>query len=73
MSSTNHGSIYGDGWFESVSWSQNDYFMAHVAEEPAISRLIFGQSASTSGQIGNGTLLVGPLKSTISEHHEGWA
>lgn len=59
VASTVHGSIYGDGWFEGVSWSQSEEFVAYVAEEPAISRPIFGQNASTSGQNSNGTLEAG--------------
>ncbi|KAG0553896.1 hypothetical protein KC19_12G047600 [Ceratodon purpureus] len=57
-----HGSIYGDGWFEGVSWSQNEEFVAYVAEEPALSRPIFGQNASTSGQNSNGALEAGNWK-----------
>lgn len=57
-----HGSIYGDGWFEGVSWSQNEEFVAYVAEEPAVSRPIFGQNGSTSGQNSNGTLEAGNWK-----------
>lgn len=62
VASTVHGSIYGDGWFEGVSWSQNEEFVAYVAEEPAVSRPIFGQTASTSCQNSSGALEAGNWK-----------
>lgn len=62
VASTVHGSIYGDGWFEGVSWSQNEEFVAYVAEEPAVSRPIFGQNASSSGQHSSGSLDAGNWK-----------
>lgn len=68
---TVHGSIYGDGWFEGVSWSQNEEFVAYVAEEPAISRPVFGQSASTSGQNSSGALEAGNWKGQ-GEWVEDW-
>uniref|UniRef100_A0ACD5W0I6 Uncharacterized protein n=1 Tax=Avena sativa TaxID=4498 RepID=A0ACD5W0I6_AVESA len=29
-----HGSLYTDGWFEGISWNQEETFIAYVAEEP---------------------------------------
>lgn len=39
-----HGSVYADGWFEGVSWSQDESYIAYVAEEPASNRPVFGKS-----------------------------
>lgn len=30
-----HGSIYTDGWFEGISWNDDENLIAYVAEEPA--------------------------------------
>jgi len=57
-----HGTIYADGWFEGVSWSQDEEFIAYVAEEPANSRPVFGQSASSSGQSSSDSLEAGTWK-----------
>ncbi|XP_024366929.1 acylamino-acid-releasing enzyme 1 isoform X1 [Physcomitrium patens] len=62
VASSVHGSVYGDGWFEGVSWSQNEESIAYVAEEPVVSRPVFGQSASTPGQNSNATLEAGNWK-----------
>ncbi|KAM3411538.1 hypothetical protein ACQJBY_003295 [Aegilops geniculata] len=29
-----HGSLYADGWFEGISWNQEETLIAYVAEEP---------------------------------------
>ncbi|CAM6034265.1 unnamed protein product [Sphagnum compactum] len=52
-----HGSIYADGWFEGVSWSQDESFIAYVAEEPANTRPVYGQSVSScAGQSSSDSL-----------------
>lgn len=49
--------------FEGVSWSQDEEFIAYVAEEPANSRPVFGQSASSSsGQSSSDSLEAGTWK-----------
>lgn len=43
-----HGSVYADGWFEGVSWSQDDLYVAYVAEEPVTDRPVFGKAPNSS-------------------------
>ncbi|EFJ32660.1 hypothetical protein SELMODRAFT_168303 [Selaginella moellendorffii] len=45
-----HGSVYTDGWFEGVSWSHDERFIAYVAEEPPVDRPVFGQAMGKDGQ-----------------------
>lgn len=42
--------------FEGVSWSEDEEYVAYVAEEPACPRPIFGQSASLAEQMSSDTL-----------------
>lgn len=42
--------------FEGVSWSEDEEYIAYVAEEPACPRPIFGQSASLAEQMSSDTL-----------------
>lgn len=42
--------------FEGVSWSEDEEYIAYVAEEPACPRPIFGQSASLVEQMSSDTL-----------------
>lgn len=61
-----HGSIYADGWFEGVSWSQDESFIAYVAEEPANTRPVYGQSVSScAGQSSSDSLESGDRKSVV--------
>ncbi|MCO5587770.1 hypothetical protein L7F22_041722 [Adiantum nelumboides] len=39
-----HGSVYADGWFEGVSWSHDESYVAYVAEESATSKPVFGKT-----------------------------
>ncbi|XP_060187651.1 acylamino-acid-releasing enzyme-like isoform X2 [Lycium barbarum] len=36
-----HGSVYSDGWFEGISWNNDETLIAYVAEEPAPSKPTF--------------------------------
>lgn len=45
-----HGSIYSDEWFQGVSWSEDEKYIAYVAEEPAKPRPMFGQSVVSLDQ-----------------------
>ncbi|XP_078436469.1 acylaminoacyl-peptidase-like protein isoform X2 [Wolffia australiana] len=38
---TIHGSVYVDGWFEGISWNQEEDMIAYVAEEPIKQRPTF--------------------------------
>ncbi|CAI5478324.1 unnamed protein product, partial [Closterium sp. Yama58-4] len=40
---TVHGGVYADGWFEGVSWNEDETCVAYVAEEPAPTKPVFGQ------------------------------
>ncbi|CAI5979169.1 unnamed protein product [Closterium sp. NIES-65] len=40
---TVHGGVYADGWFEGVSWNEDETCVAYVAEEPAPPKPVFGQ------------------------------
>lgn len=42
--------------FEGVSWSEDEEYIAYVAEEPACPRPIFGQSASLAEHMSTDTL-----------------
>ncbi|CAM0872107.1 unnamed protein product [Alopecurus aequalis] len=39
-----HGSLYTDGWFEGISWNQEETFIAYVAEEPTQPKPEFNDS-----------------------------
>ncbi|MCO5570642.1 hypothetical protein L7F22_024369 [Adiantum nelumboides] len=39
-----HGSVYAEGWFEGVSWSHDESYVAYVAEESATSKPVFGKT-----------------------------
>ncbi|KAH7388425.1 hypothetical protein KP509_16G074800 [Ceratopteris richardii] len=39
-----HGSIYTDGWFEGVSWSHDESYVAYVAEESTTGKPMFGKT-----------------------------
>ncbi|GKA42209.1 acylamino-acid-releasing enzyme-like protein isoform X1 [Tanacetum coccineum] len=39
-----HGSVYADGWFEGISWSSDESFIAYVAEEPALQKPTFNDT-----------------------------
>eukprot|EP00249_Psilotum_nudum_P023449 c28878_g1_i1 orf=28-2523(+) len=43
-----HGPVYTDGWFEGVSWSQDEAYIAYIAEEPAPARPTFGKTCLKS-------------------------
>ncbi|KAJ8531478.1 hypothetical protein K7X08_026912 [Anisodus acutangulus] len=46
-----HGSVYSDGWFEGISWNNDETLIAYVAEEPAPSKptfTTFGYKKETS-------------------------
>ncbi|OAE21003.1 hypothetical protein AXG93_2024s1160 [Marchantia polymorpha subsp. ruderalis] len=45
-----HGSLYADGWFEGVSWSNDEESIAYVAEEPSAPLPVYGQSLFATGQ-----------------------
>ncbi|KAG0579472.1 hypothetical protein M758_4G100500 [Ceratodon purpureus] len=45
-----HGSVYSDEWFQGVSWSENEDYIAYVAEEPAKPKPVFGQNFVSSNQ-----------------------
>ncbi|GJN20614.1 hypothetical protein PR202_gb08012 [Eleusine coracana subsp. coracana] len=36
-----HGSLYTDGWFEGISWNQEETFIAYIAEEPPQPKPVF--------------------------------
>ncbi|KAH7665719.1 acylaminoacyl-peptidase protein [Dioscorea alata] len=36
-----HGPLYTDGWFEGISWNQEETLIAYVAEEPAPPKPVF--------------------------------
>uniref|UniRef100_A0A7I4ALI2 Prolyl endopeptidase n=1 Tax=Physcomitrium patens TaxID=3218 RepID=A0A7I4ALI2_PHYPA len=44
-----HGSVYTDEWFQGASWSQDEDYIAYVAEEPAKPRPEFGQGFLGAG------------------------
>lgn len=71
VSSSVHGSIYGDGWFEGVSWSHHEEFISYVAEEPANSRPVYGPTASTSGTNHTGAPEAGNWKGQ-GDWYEDW-
>lgn len=49
--------------FEGVSWSQDESFIAYVAEEPANTRPVYGQSVSScAGQSSSDSLESGSWK-----------
>ncbi|KAI5063870.1 hypothetical protein GOP47_0020540 [Adiantum capillus-veneris] len=48
-----HGSIYVDGWFEGVSWSHDESYVAYVAEEPVIGKPVFGKALVSSSTQAN--------------------
>ncbi|CAI5509579.1 unnamed protein product [Closterium sp. Naga37s-1] len=43
VAATVHGGVYADGWFEGVSWNEDETCVAYVAEEPAPPKPVFGQ------------------------------
>nr|XP_010326709.1 acylamino-acid-releasing enzyme-like isoform X1 [Solanum lycopersicum] len=49
VSSSVHGSVYSDGWFEGISWNDDETFVAYVAEEPASSKPVFTNSGYKKG------------------------
>ncbi|KAM3326657.1 acylamino-acid-releasing enzyme isoform X1 [Capsicum chacoense] len=44
-----HGSVYSDGWFEGISWNDDETFIAYIAEEPAPSKPVFTNSGYKKG------------------------
>ncbi|XP_059310051.1 LOW QUALITY PROTEIN: acylamino-acid-releasing enzyme-like [Lycium ferocissimum] len=44
-----HGSVYSDGWFEGISWNDDETFVAYVAEEPAPLKPVFTNSGYKKG------------------------
>ncbi|KAL3359636.1 hypothetical protein AABB24_016262 [Solanum stoloniferum] len=49
VSSSVHGSVYSDGWFEGISWNDDETFVAYVAEEQAPSKPVFTNSGYKKG------------------------
>ncbi|GJP44976.1 hypothetical protein CLOM_g4369 [Closterium sp. NIES-68] len=43
VAATVHGGVYADGWFEGVSWNDDETSVAYVAEAPAPAKPVFGQ------------------------------
>ncbi|PKA61420.1 acylaminoacyl-peptidase [Apostasia shenzhenica] len=39
-----HGTLYTDGWFEGISWNNEETHIAYVAEEPFQSKPVFNDS-----------------------------
>ncbi|GAQ80280.1 Dipeptidyl aminopeptidase [Klebsormidium nitens] len=44
-----HGSVYNDGWFEGVSWNQDETRVVYIAEEPAPERPVYGRRQAAKG------------------------
>ncbi|XP_060178673.1 acylamino-acid-releasing enzyme-like isoform X2 [Lycium barbarum] len=49
ISASVHGSVYSDGWFEGISWNDDETFVAYVAEEPAPLKPVFTNSGYKKG------------------------
>ncbi|XP_009600933.1 acylamino-acid-releasing enzyme [Nicotiana tabacum] len=44
-----HGSVYSDGWFEGISWNNDENFIAYVAEGPTPSKPVFNHLGYKKG------------------------